>query len=214
MKMKVGYDVASDAESVKAVRDAIGDDPALMIDANEAFDAPAAIELGRRVADHNIGWFEEPVPPDDIAGYRAIKAALPMPIASGEAEFSRFGFRDIVAGRVVDIIQPDICGAGGFSETKKIVDMAHAFGLRCHPHTWGTAIAIAASLQLLAVVPDSVTAVTKVPPYLEMDCMEHPIRDALLPDEMRPRNGVVRIPDRPGLGLEVDREALARFRIA
>lgn len=213
MKMKVGYDVGSDAASVRTVRAAIGSEIDLMIDANEAYDTTAAIQLGRKIADQDIAWFEEPVPPDDLAGYASIKAALPMPIAGGEAEFNRFGFREIAISRCMDIVQPDICGAGGFTETKKIVDMTHAFGLRCHPHTWGTAVAIAASLQLLAVVPDSVTASAKLPPYLEMDRTEHPIRDALLPDDLRPVNGSVRIPDRPGLGLDIDRKSLEAFRM-
>ena len=93
------------------------------------------------------------MPPEDIAGYRAVKAALSIPVAGGECEFTRFGFRDLLASRAVDIVQPDTCAAGGLSECKKIADMAEAFGVRYNPHVWGTGIAIAASLQLLAVLP-------------------------------------------------------------
>ena len=93
------------------------------------------------------------MPPEDVAGYRAVKAALSIPVAGGECEFTRFGFRDLLTARAVDIVQPDTCAAGGLSECKKIADMAEAFGVRYNPHVWGTGIAIAAALQLLAVLP-------------------------------------------------------------
>ena len=113
-------------------------DVALMVDANHAYDAVAAIRLGRMIEEHDIGWFEEPVPPEDVAGYRAVKAALSIPIAGGECEFTRFGFRELLVARAVDIVQPDTCAAGGLSECKKIADMAEAFGVRYKPHVWGT----------------------------------------------------------------------------
>ena len=124
-----------------------------MVDANHAFDAVAAIRLGRMIEPYDIGWFEEPVPPEDLAGYRAVKAALSIPIAGGECEFTRYGFREQLVSRAVDIVQPDTCAAGGLTECKKIADMSEAFGVRYNPHVWGTGIAIAASLQLLAVLP-------------------------------------------------------------
>src|SRR5262249_20005726 len=153
VKLKVGCGVGEDAAMTRAVRAAIRPGVALMIDANHAYDAVAAIRLGRLIEEHDIGWFEEPVPPEDAAGYRAVKAAISIPIAGGECEFTRFGFRDLLVARALDIVQPDTCAAGGLSECKKIADMAQAFGVRYNPHVWGTGIAIAASLQLLAVLP-------------------------------------------------------------
>jgi D-galactarolactone cycloisomerase len=214
VKLKVGFGVEEDATMTRAVRHAIGDDIALMVDANHAYDAIAAIRLGRMMEPFDIGWFEEPVPPEDIAGYRAVKAAIAIPVAGGECEFTRFGFRDLIASRAIDIIQPDTCAAGGLSECKKIADMAEAFGVRYNPHVWGTGIAVAASLQLLAVLPaHSPTSLKPIEPMLEFDRTEHPIRQALLTQSIEHVKGVVRIPDGPGLGIEVDRTALARFAI-
>jgi len=214
VKLKVGFGVAEDAAVTRAVREAIGPGIALMVDANHAYDATAAIRLGRMIETCDIGWFEEPVPPEDLAGYREVKSALPMPIAGGECEFTRFGFREILVSRAMDIIQPDICAAGGLSECKKIADMAEAFGIRYNPHVWGTGIAIAASLQLLAVLPTHTpTSLAPLQPMLEFDRTEHPIRQAILKQGIEHEGGIVRVPDGPGLGIEIDREALARFAV-
>jgi D-galactarolactone cycloisomerase len=212
VKLKVGFGVEEDAAVTRAVREAIGPDVALMVDANHAYDAVAAIRLGRMIEPYDIGWFEEPVPPEDVAGYRAVKVALSIPVAGGECEFTRFGFRDLLVSRAIDIIQPDTCAAGGLSECKKIADMAEAFGVRYNPHVWGTGIAIAASLQLLAVLPAH-TPVSLAPlqPMLEFDRTEHPIRQSLLVQSIEHTGGIVSVPDGPGLGIEVDRDALARF---
>jgi D-galactarolactone cycloisomerase len=212
VKLKVGFGVEEDAAVTRAVREAIGPDIALMVDANHAFDATAAIRLGRMIEQHDIGWFEEPVPPEDVAGYRAVKSSLSIPIAGGECEFTRFGFRDLLIARALDIVQPDTCAAGGLSECKKIADMTEAFSVRYNPHVWGTGIAIAASLQLLAVLPSHTpTSLAPLEPMLEFDRTEHPIRQAVLTQPIEHIGGVVRIPDGPGLGIEVNREALARF---
>ena len=212
VKLKVGFGIEEDAAMTHAVRDAIGDKVALMVDANHAYDAVAAIRLGRMIERHDVSWFEEPVPPEDIAGYRAVRAAISIPVAGGECEFTRFGFRDLLASRAVDIIQPDTCAAGGLSECKKIADMAEAFGVRYNPHVWGTGIAIAASLQLLAVLPSHTPmSLHTLEPMLEFDRTEHPIRQALLIEPIEHVRGVVRVPEGPGLGIEVDRAALKRF---
>src|SRR3954463_16742904 len=214
VKLKVGFGVEEDAAVTRAVREAIGPDIALMVDANHAYDATAAILLGRMIEPHDIGWFEEPVPPEDLAGYRDVKAALSIPIAGGECEFTRFGFRDLLVSRAVDIVQPDTCAAGGLSECKKIADMAEAFGVRYNPHVWGTGIAIAASLQLLAILPTHTpTSLAPLEPLLEFDRTEHPIRQSLLVQPIEHAKGIVRVPDGPGLGIEIDRKALARFAV-
>ena len=212
VKLKVGFGIEEDAAMARTVRAAIGRDVALMVDANHAYDAVAAIRLGRMIEELDIGWFEEPVLPEDIAGYRAVKAAITIPVAGGECEFTRFGFRDLLASRAIDIVQPDTCAAGGLSECKKIADMAEAFSVRYNPHVWGTGIAIAASLQLLAVLPSyTPTSLAPVEPMLEFDRTEHPIRQSILVTPIEHIGGVVRVPEGPGLGIEVDRKALARF---
>lgn len=214
VKLKVGFGIAEDAAVTRAVREAISGDVALMVDANHAYDAVAAIRLGRMIEPYDIGWFEEPVPPEDVAGYRAVKSSLTIPIAGGECEFTRFGFRELFASHALDIAQPDTCAAGGLTECKKIADMSEAFGIRYNPHVWGTGIAIAASLQLLAVLPSHTpTSLAPLEPLLEFDRTEHPIRQAILKEPIEHANGVVRVPDGAGLGIEIDREALSRFAV-
>ncbi len=213
VKLKVGFGVDEDARITAALREAIGPDIGLMIDANHAYDAISAIRLGRKVEALDIGWFEEPVPPEDLAGYRAVKKAIGIPVAGGECEFTRYGFREILASRAIDILQPDTCATGGLSEAKKIADMAAAFGVRYVPHVWGTGIAIAAALQLLAVLPTSPSALRPVEPMLEFDRTEHPVRAALLISSIEHVRGTVQVPQGPGLGIEVDRAALAQFAV-
>ncbi len=214
IKLKLGFGIDDDIALCHAVRAAVGPGIGIMVDANHAYDATAAIRLGRRIEELDIAWFEEPVPPEDLAGYAEVKAALRIPIAGGEAEFTRWGFRPLIAGRLVDVLQPDICAAGGLSETRKIADMASAFGVRVNPHVWGTGVGLAAALQLLAVLPHNPPGLHPLEPLLEFDQSEHPIRMAVLNAPIVQRDGWVRIPEGPGLGIEIDRAALEQFRVA
>ena len=212
VKLKIGFDVAQDIRLTAAVREAIGPSAGLMLDANHGYDALDAIRLGRAVAGLDVGWLEEPVVPDDLDSYVAVRAGQPVPVAGGECEFTRWGFREVLTRRAIDILQPDTCAAGGLSECKKIADMATAFGVRYVPHVWGTGIGLAAALQLLAVLPHTPPRHTPVEPMLEFDRSEHPFRQAVLTAPIEHAGGVVAIPDGPGLGIEVDRAALERFR--
>jgi D-galactarolactone cycloisomerase len=211
MKLKVGWGVAEDLRLARAVRAEIGEGIALMVDANHAYDRVAAIQFGRRAAALDLAWFEEPVPPEDLDGYVAVRQGQPIPVAGGECEFTRWGFREVFRRAADDIAQPDTCAAGGLSECKKIADMAAAFGVRYVPHCWGTGVALAAALQLLAVLPHSPASLDPIEPMLEFDRTEHPIRDAILAEPIRHEAGVVAIPQGPGLGIEIDRGALAAF---
>ena len=213
IKLKLGFGLDDDVTLCHAVRRAVGGGTAIMVDANHAYDATAAIRLGGAIEELDIAWFEEPVPPEDLDGYLQVKSALRIPIAGGEAEFTRWGFRDLVQRRAVDILQPDVCAAGGLSECKKIADLASAFGMRVNPHVWGTGIGLAASLQWLAVLPHNPPGLHPVEPLLEFDCSEHPIRMAVLQAPIVQRDGWVEVPTGPGLGVEVDRAALERFRV-
>jgi len=214
IKLKLGFGLAADIRLCETVRRAVGPGIRIMVDANHAYDALGAIRLGKAIEPFDIAWFEEPVPPEDLAGYREVKAALGIPIAGGEAEFTRWGFRPLVTERLVDILQPDIAAAGGISETKKIADMANAFGVRVNPHVWGTGVALAASLQLIAALPHNPPGLYPIEPLLEFDQSEHPIRFAVITEPIVQRDGWVDIPDRPGLGIEIDRAALAQFTAA
>jgi D-galactarolactone cycloisomerase len=212
IKLKLGFGLDDDVRLCGAVRRAIGPQTRIMVDANHAYDAVAAIQLGRQIEPFDIAWFEEPVPPEDLAGYREVKAALGIPIAGGEAEFTRWGFRPLITERLVDILQPDLCAAGGLSEAKKIADMANAFGVRVNPHVWGTGVALAASLQLIACLPHNPPGLHPIEPLLEFDQSEHPVRMAVLAEPIVQKDGWVNIPDRPGIGVEIDRAALAKFK--
>ncbi|MGI9423275.1 MAG: mandelate racemase/muconate lactonizing enzyme family protein [Hyphomicrobiaceae bacterium] len=211
VKLKIGFDVGDDAALIEAVREAIGPNVGLMLDANHGYDVIEAVELGNRVAHLDIGWFEEPVVPDDLRSYREVRDRQPIPVAGGECEYTRWGFREILLSRSIDILQPDTCAAGGLSECKKIADMATAFGVRYVPHVWGTGVGLATALNLLAVLPHSPPRHTPVEPMLEFDRSEHPFRQAVLQTEIEHAGGIVEIPEGPGLGIEINRDNLAKF---
>jgi len=211
VKLKIGFDVDDDVALIRAVRKAIGPACKLMLDANHGYDTIEAIRLGERAADQDITWFEEPVIPEDLRAYCEVRARQPIPVAGGECEFTRYGFREILTRGAIDILQPDTCAAGGLSECKKIADMAAVFGVRYIPHVWGTAIGLAAALQLIAVLPATPLRHTPREPLLEFDRSEHPFRQAVIKSPIEHKNGRVKIPTGPGLGIEIDRAALKRF---
>ena len=215
IKMKIGLgDPKLDFRRVKAVRDAIGPDIALAVDANHCFTVPQAIRLGRMLEDLDLLWFEEPISPEDHGGYVQVTQALDLAVAGGENDFTRWGFRDVIARKAMDIVQPDVCAAGGISEMRKIATLASAFGVECVPHAWGSAIGLAATVQFLAALPDQPPAFRPIPPMLEFEQTPNPLRDLLAREPIVQQAGIVRVPDGPGLGIEVDREVLARFRRA
>jgi D-galactarolactone cycloisomerase len=213
VKIKIGFDVDEDLRVIEAVRSVIGPDMRLMIDANHGYDALEACEVGRAAASLGVDWFEEPVVPEQLDAYRAVRAGQPIPVAGGETWHGRYGVREVLETRAVDIIQPDICGSGGFSEVRRIADLASLHGVRVVPHVWGTGVAIAAALQFMAAqTPDPIRREAR-PPILEFDRTENPYRQAVLTAPLEHRNGVVAIPDGPGLGIEINREALAQFAL-
>ncbi len=215
IKMKIGLgDPKLDFRRVRAVRDAIGPDIALAVDANHCFTVPQAIRLGRMLEELDLLWFEEPISPEDHDGYAQVAQALDLAVAGGENDFTRWGFRDVIAKKAMDIVQPDVCAAGGISEMRKIATLASAFGVECVPHAWGSAIGLAATVQFLAALPDQPPAFRPIPPMLEFEQTPNPLRDELAREPIVQRRGVVAVPDGPGLGIEVDREVLARFKVA
>jgi len=217
LKIKVGLlSVRADLERVAAIRQAIGPTTALLVDANHAYNASTAIRMGRGMERHDVGWFEEPVPPEDRAGYCAVRAALDIPIAGGECEYTRYGFRDLLAGGCVDIAQPDITVAGGFSEWANIQALASSFGIPVVPHVWGSGIALAAALQVLAVIPPLPHTANPIPlqnePIVEFDRNRNTLRDDLLCEPIRLVDGRVPVPQGPGLGIEVNMGVVAKYR--
>ena len=215
IKMKIGLgDPKLDLRRVAAVREAIGPDVKLAVDANHCFTVPQAIRLGHAMEPLDLLWFEEPISPEDHDGYVEVTRALDMAVAGGENDFTRWGFRDVIARKAMDIVQPDVCAAGGISECRKIAAMASAHGVECVPHAWGSAIGLAATVQFIAALPDTPPAFRPMPPMLEFEQTPNPLRDHLARDPIVQHRGIVRVPDGPGLGIEVDRAVLAQYKVA
>lgn len=212
VKMKVGFGVRTDVENVATVRAAVGESISLMVDANHAYDAATAITLGKALERYGVAWLEEPVVPEDLNGYCRVRRALDIPIAGGEAEFTRYGFRDLISRGAVDIVQPDLCICGGLSEGAKIASLAQAWHVRCVPHVWGTGVALAAALHFIAALPDQPPSLNPAPALLEFDRTENPLRDEVVATPLRMLDGYMVVPKGPGLGIEIDRGALERFR--
>ncbi|WP_422074924.1 mandelate racemase/muconate lactonizing enzyme family protein [Tranquillimonas rosea] len=210
-KIKIGFGLDEDLRVIAAVREAMGDDMRLMIDANHGYDAMEAIELGKRAAEYRIDWFEEPVLPEHLAAYRDVRAGQPIPVAGGETWHTRWGMKEPLETRCVDILQPDLCGCGGYAEIRRIMDMAALHGVRLVPHVWGTAVQIAASLQFMAALLPNPPRKNPIEPILEFDRTPMPFRQAIVTHPIEHENGVVTIPDGPGLGIEIDRAALTEF---
>jgi D-galactarolactone cycloisomerase len=215
IKMKIGLgSLKKDIERVAAVRKAIGPELRLMVDANHCFNVPQAIAIGRELEQLGVHWFEEPVSPEDLDGYAELRARLDIAIAGGENEFTKFGFREILAKRAMDIIQPDVCAAGGLTECKKIAALAQAHAVQCVPHAWGTAIGLAATIHFLASLPDTPPCLVPMPPMLEYEQTFNPFRDELSQARIAHQKGWVDVPTGPGLGIEIDRKVLDRYRVA
>ncbi len=211
VKIKIGFGVTEDLRVIDAVRDAIGPETRLMIDANHGYDTIEAIQLGQRAAKYGIDWFEEPVVPEQLAAYRKVRAGQPIPVAGGETWHTRWGFAEPLATGCVDIAQPDLCGVGGITEAKRVADLCTLHGVRLVPHVWGTAVQIAAALQFMAAMVPNPVRRNPVEPILEFDRTHNPFRQAVVTTPLEHDGGVVAIPDAPGLGIEINRDALTRY---
>jgi len=211
VKMKVGLSVSQDIEMVKAIREAIGNDIKLMIDSNHAYSLREATELSRAVEQYDIGWFEEPVSPEYYHHYKELRTKTTIPIAGGECEYLRYGFETLLKNDCVDILQVDICGAGGLSEAKRISTLANTRGIEIVPHVWGTGIAFHAALHFIANLEPIPGRLHPPDMYIEYDRTENDIRESLTSPSIVMKNGFIDIPQSPGLGIEVDEEVVRHF---
>ncbi len=207
VKLKGGRGVEKDAEIVKSVREAVGSDMELMLDANCAYNLREAIRLGRKLERYEVYWFEEPISPEQLDNYVTLTRALDVPIATGENEFTRWGFRDLITKRAADIIMPDVGRAGGISECKKIAAMAEAFDILYSPHTGVVGAGIkAASIHLSAAIPNFLT--------YEYFWESNPLTNEILKEPIEEfKGGYIKVPDRPGLGIELREEILSKYLI-
>jgi L-rhamnonate dehydratase len=200
----LGRDVGLDVELIAAARQGAGR-AELMIDVGQKYTLKRAIQTTQRVEKFHLTWMEEPLPPDDYTGYRELSRAVPVDIAAGEAESGRQPFRKLIEYCRIDIVQPDISRAGGLTETRKIATMAQDGNVRLVPHAFKTGILLAACLHLIATLPHT--------ELLEFSLADSPLRRDLLQEPFTVVDGWVAIPEKPGLGIDVNPELIAKYRV-
>ena len=193
-----------DVELVRAIREAVGDDVRLMTDANHAYDVADARWVADRLGELDVYFFEEPLPPEQFEAYGRVNEATDVSLAAGECWAFEHEFDSAVDAGAVDFLQPDVTSAGGITAARRVAELARANGVRCVPHVFGTPIALAASLQVLSTLPGD--------PMLEFDRTPNPIRRRLVAEPITNDGNEVPIPEGPGLGIEVDPDAVEEFR--
>ena len=215
MKLKIGsnkHRPEADIELAEAVRAAVGEDVYLSADANCGFERPAAMKMARELERLGYAWFEEPIPSDDHDGYAKMANALDMPIAGGETEFTRFGFRELFQRGALDIVQPNVSRSGGFTECMRTAALAEAFHIPYAPHTGSTtAVCHAAELHLSAALPNFLIYEQMQSDWSKTET--NPLRDELVVKSPEVRTGsYLALPPGPGLGVELDEDVLDRYR--
>ena len=199
-KLAAGHGVRADVASVKALRDALGADATLLLDAHWVYALDEAVQLGQALTDLDVGFFEAPINPEDVEGHAQLAAAVAVPIAHGETERTRYQFRPWLMQRAADILQPDV-GRAGISEVIKIASMAEAFNVKMAPHlSVGLGICIAATIHAAAAIPN-LYMLEYQPPVFE-------IANLLLKAALTCEAGCYEIPRSAGLGVELDENRL------
>jgi L-alanine-DL-glutamate epimerase-like enolase superfamily enzyme len=207
----LGASEARDCELIAATRRAVGDANDLMIDIGLCWDAATAISRARRFADYNLGWIEEPLPPDDFAGYARLADAVDIRIAAGEELATCHEYVDLMDRGHIDVVQVDMSRAGGLTESRRIAQLAHLRNLPCVPHAFSTGVLLTASAHWVAAIPNG--------SLLEYTVAESPLATGLtgtglLRQPLRAEDGWVTVPDGPGLGIELDDDVVASYRVA
>ena len=208
VKMRVGIidgTPEASAERVRAAREALGPSIGLACDAHGTWSVAEAKRFCRLVEDCGLMWFEEPVTSDDKRGYAEVRRSTDIPIAAGESEFNRFDFRELAELGAADIFQPDLAICGGITEAMRIAAIASAFNLRLAPHLWTGALAFAAGMHVAAATPCGF--------ILEYSLGANPLLQELPKEGFPVKDGRVAIPDRPGLGVDVDSAFVARYAV-
>jgi L-alanine-DL-glutamate epimerase-like enolase superfamily enzyme len=197
MKMRLGRpSVEEDAERATAIREVIGPDIELMADANQGFSVSRAIREGRALEQVNLTWFEEPVQAYDLEGSARVAAEIDTPIASGETEYARYGFRDMLERKSADVLMPDLQRVGGITEFVRVAHMAEAFDVPVSPHVYTEQC-----LQLCAALPN--VSHSEYMPWFS----------PLYREALDIEDGDFIIPDRPGLGFTFDPDAVESYRV-
>jgi len=197
-------------ETIAATRNAVGPEFAIMVDVAYAWDSPAhALEILESWAEYDVFFIETPLWPDDLAGYAELSRRSPIPVAAGEWLATRFEFLDLMDRGGVQVVQPDVGRVGGLTEARRVCRLAAERGRIVVPHGWKTGITVAATAHLAAVVEHM--------PFFEFvpqQVAESALRRELVTDELELVDGRLALPERPGLGIELNREALERFEEA
>ncbi len=202
VKMKIGgAPINEDVERVRVVREAVGPNVRLMVDANCAYRHYQAQEIARKMEPYDVFWFEEPVNPDDYEGHRLVSQSTTIPVATGENEYTRYGFRELIEGRCCDIVQPDGLIMGGVTEFMKVAAMAQAHDLQIAPHGNQDV-----HVHLVSAIPNGLTV-----EYYSNST--DPMWGQMFEEMLEVRDGHVSPPDRPGFGISLNEEALAPYRV-
>lgn len=213
LKLRTGrFGSPRDIAVLEKVREAVGPDIRLMTDGNGAFTVPQAVKFAKQLEQLDFYYFEEPLPQGlNYAGYDELTKSCDIAIAGGEVLDSRSSARDHLVNRSFDIIQPDVALCGGIDEVLFIAEMARLFSVQCIPHCWAGAIAIAATLHVLSVLPPYNWGYSADAPMLEHDTYENPFRDEILVKPLEFRDGQVTVPTGPGLGIEINEEVVKKY---
>lgn len=204
-KMGIGLGVEGDIRSVETVRETLGDDFMIFVDAAGMYNVSDALRLGRGLEPLNVGWLEAPVPPEDFEQGAILTQSLSIPIASDQI-FNRWQARDLMLAGSIDVIQPDVCRTGGITECKRIGELADAFGRGATPHvSIGSAIQFAASVHLAASLPNQ--------SWMEYWYGANPIGNAIINTPFQIENGYFYVPQGPGLGIEINEDKLRPYMI-
>jgi L-rhamnonate dehydratase len=202
-----GQDAERDVAQIRAVRAAVGPDVQIMVDAGICWDAATAALMAARLAPFNIFWLEEPLHPDDLAGYATLTARTPIRIAAGEEDASIYAFEDLLDRGGVAVVQPDVSRAGGLTESLRIAELAHRRGRACVPHNFSTGILTAASLHLNAVIPNALFQEFPAPGDGSV------LNTDLVTPRFEVQGGYLKIPSAPGLAVELVPEVVERYRV-
>lgn len=212
-KIKIGRSISDDISRVAEARRQLGEEGYLMVDCNGNYRPHQAHRLIQELAPYDIQWLEEPLPPENLAGYRRLRQQSTVPLAAGEAAYSRFEFKTLLE-HGVDVIQPDVCKCGGLAEARAIGQLCTAENALISPHVWSGGVGVAAALQYAASMPTYPHSTNSpVPCLFEFDRADNALRTELLETPFDPTGGHLEIPDEPGLGIVVDRDAVERYRI-
>lgn len=215
MKIRTGrFELSRDLAVLAKIREAVGPGVRLLTDGNGAFTLPQAVKFGKELEKLDFYWFEEPLPEGpNYAGYDVLAESLDIALAGGEVLDSRGSARDHIVKRSFDIIQPDVTLCGGVAEVLFIAEMARLWSVQCVPHCWAGAIAIAATLQLLALLPPYTFGFSSDAPMLEFDTYDNPFREEIITKPFALQQGYIAVPTGPGLGIEVNEEVLKKYAV-